>query len=139
MLSTTLEEGRALDAFDLEYRAGHEEWEGGHSRLQLKGNGHVQVFHSARGQSATFLGNLEPGETRKLFESFSSAGILFVDTSRTVDDSTETRHELALRIGNRFYRRSLLFYREFFQHWSYRSFETRLRDLIRRVTRGAVL
>lgn len=139
MLSTTLEEGRALDAFDIEYRAGHEEWEGGHTRLQLRGDGRVHVFHSARGQAATYIGDLDASETRKFFEAFSSAGILFVDSGRTVDDSTETRHELALRIGNRFYRRSMLYYRELFQHWSFRSYETRLRDLIRRVTRGAVL
>ena len=56
-----------------------------------------------------------------------------------MDDSAETRHELALRIGNRYYRRSALYYRDLFQHWNYRSFETRLRDLIRRISRGAVL
>jgi hypothetical protein len=139
MLATAIEEGRALDAFDIEYRGGQAEWEGGHVRLTLRGDGLVQVFHVQRGETATYLGSLDAGETRQAFASFSGAGILFIDTNRSQDDSAESRHELALRIGNRYYRRSVLYYRELFQNWSYRSYETQIRDLVRRVTRGAVL
>lgn len=139
MLATAIEEGRALDAFDVEYRGGQAEWEGGHVRLTLRGDGLVQVFHVQRGEANTYLGSLDPRETREAFAAFSGAGILFVDTARSQDDSAESRHELALRIGNRYYRRSVLYYRELFQNWSYRSYETQIRDLVRRVTRGAVL
>jgi ABC-type transporter Mla MlaB component len=139
LLSSALDEERPLDAFDIEYRAGNEEWEGGHTRLYLRGDGRTQVFHVVRGQTSTFLGDLGASETRTFFEAFSAGGILFVDSSRSTNDPAETRHELALRIGNRYYRRSMLYYRELFQHWSYRSYETRIRDLIRRVTRGTVL
>ena len=139
MLATAIEEGRALDAFDIEYRGGQAEWEGGHVRLTLRGDGLVQVFHVQRGESNTYLGSLDGRETREAFAAFSGAGILFVDTVRNQDDNAESRHELALRIGNRYYRRSVLYYRELFQNWSYRSYETQIRDLVRRVTRGAVL
>ncbi len=139
MLATALEEGRALDAFDIEYRAGQAEWEGGHSRLQIRGDGLVQVFHTQRGETSTYLGTLGADEMRELFSGFSSAGILFIDSARTADDPGESRHELALRVGNQYYRRSLLYYRELFQNWTFRSYETKLRDLIRRVSRGAVL
>lgn len=139
MLATAIEEGRALDAFDIEYRGGQAEWEGGHVRLTLRGDGLVQVFHVQRGETNTYLGSLDARETREAFAAFSGAGILFIDTTRSQDDSAESRHELALRIGNRYYRRSVLYYRELFQNWSYRSYETQIRDLVRRVTRGAVL
>lgn len=139
MLATAVEEGRALDAFDIEYRGGQAEWEGGHVRLTLRGDGLVQVFHVQRGETSTYLGSLDGRETREAFAAFSGAGVLFIDTARSQDDSAESRHELALRIGNRYYRRSVLYYRELFQNWSYRSYETQVRDLVRRVTRGAVL
>lgn len=138
LLARALESRESLDAFDLEYRAGHEEWEGGHVRLQLRGDGLVQVFQAKRGEMVGWAGDLGRAEAGEAMAAYASAGILFMDTGRTVDDGGETRHELALRIGNRYLRRSLLYYRELFNHWNFRSYEARLRELLRRVTRGAV-
>jgi hypothetical protein len=139
ILAQTLETRGELAPFELEYRQGQEEWEGGHVRMYLRGDGIVQVLHLRRGAVQTYAGDLGAKETREVLEAYSNAGILFLDTSRRSDDGAETRHELALRVGTRHFRRSVLFYRELFQHWSFRSFETRLRDVLRRLTRGAVL
>lgn len=138
-LAKALEEGLELAPFDIEYRAGQEDWEGGHVRMQLRGDGIANVLHLKRGEVATYVGDLGTSETQEAFRAFSSAGILFVDTARSTDDGAETRHELALRIGNRYFRRSSLYYRELFQHWNFRSFESRLRDVLRRLTRGAIM
>ncbi len=139
LLAKGIQEGHALDPFDLEYRAGQEDWEGGHARLQLRGDGLVHVLHLKRGEARSWSGDLGSRETREILDGFAQAGILFVDTARTVDDPGESRHEMSLRIGNRFFRRSTLYYRELFQHWNFRSFESKLRDVLRRLTRGAVL
>lgn len=139
LLATTLQEGRSLESFDLEYRSGKEDWKGGHVRLQIRGDGLVHALKVESGESQLFLGRLKTTETQEIFRSFASAGILFVDTARTRDDPGETRHSIALRVGNQYYRRSMLYYRELFQHWNFRSFETRLKDLLRRVSHGAIL